>query len=661
MAIHRFLQLLALITLMLSLMVYGYYSLEQRTRLASLILQSLQADVSELSYVLSRNLTADQPAFSQRPFLDRAASGNQFVAGVALYEDSNLLIATDPLLALRPVNISHLSSDIEQNIRVLDEQQHVVSSVRLYEGANLKVLDLVFFLDHEQIDRYLNDSLTNAIQIFSAVSLCLLVLLTLLLRKLLVEPLRKLRRFAYYHDRVPEPFYIRELESVRYTLRDTFSRLQSEQNALYEQARQDTLSGLANRQCLQEFVTHLIAESARSGAEFAFLFLDFDNFKTVNDSAGHEHGDKVIKEAAERLRRTVREYDLVARVGGDEFVIVLKAFGSKEELSLTVDRIQRALSGEAMACDPILTLNSSVGVAIFPADGQDYASLMKNSDIAMFAAKQHQKGGFRFFSEELNASTQQAIAMDKAMRAALRNNEYQLYFQPKINLLNGSVEGAEALIRWIRPDGTITPASEFIPMAEDNGFIVELGEWVLNTAARQLQQWREKNIILKMSVNIAVRQFMQDKFEQQLMTIVSAHGLSPEMFVLEITEYVFLAQTSQNRNTLARLHDAGFTLALDDFGKGYSSLSYLQQFAIDQIKIDKSFISDLHSTSGGVFIESIIKLGHALGKRIVAEGVETEAQLQFIKALNCNVAQGYYFSPALPASEFEQYLKNYYS
>jgi diguanylate cyclase (GGDEF)-like protein len=655
MRIRNLFVVLVLLTVAESLIVFSYFYQQQRERMSELILGSLREDLSQLTYVLSRNLSGGQAPVSQKALLDRAATVNEFIAAITLFDRSTAVLASNPVFSLPPVDAYLFSNNLSQNKILLETEAHARAPVRYYQGAELVVLDLVFFLDHEEIKRYLNISLREAIFGFGVSPLLLLLLLSVFVSYLLVRPLQRLREFAYYHDKVPEQFFIKELESVRHTLRDTFRRLETEQKALYDQARLDALTGLVNRHALQEHAETLIAECRRTGEEFAFVFLDFDNFKSVNDSLGHKTGDEILREGASRLQRAVRSYDLVSRIGGDEFVIVLKGYGSKADLSVSIQRIQSSLADSPLLGDARIYIACSAGVAIYPGDGEDFNTLLKNSDIAMFAAKDQQKGGFRFFSEELNQQVQRNIALENAMRKAFLDGGFRLYYQPKIDLQTGRLEGAEALLRWISADGSEISPAEFIPLAEQNGFIIELGTWVLNEAARQLQEWKSKGLNIRLSINIATRQFLDDGFECKLFNALRSNEVTPEQVDLEITEYLFFAQSNQNQALLSKLHEQGFTLSLDDFGTGYSSMSYLKRFKIDQIKIDKSFVADYRSTSGAVFIESIVRLGHALGKRIIAEGVETEEQLEYLQGLGCNAAQGYYFSKALPPEAFWHY------
>lgn len=655
-SINRLFQSIAIVSILLTYGVFGWYYLEQRDQTARLILESIKDNVSEVSYVVSRNLNAQQPVDASRAILDRAVSNSGFIEAIALFDGATSLLTTDPFHSFAPSQLFSFSNEVDEGFVLLEDEGHARGLVRYYMGAQLKQLTLVFFIDHAEIQNYLDITQGGSIWVLGAFPAMLIAALALFVRAWLVIPLQSLRQFAYYHDKVPDRFRVRELESIRYTLNDTFKRLEHEQRTLYDRARLDSLSGLANRHSLQEYVNSLISESSRRSQEFAFLFMDFDNFKAINDSMGHEIGDEVIHEASLLIGTEVRMYDFVARVGGDEFVIVIKSYQSKEELCQIVQRIQSVLSDTPFAGAHKLHIGSSVGIAIYPEDGTDFLSLMKNSDIAMFEAKSQRNSSYHFFSHALNERVQKNISLDKAMRRALLHEEFELYYQPKISLLDGSIEGAEALLRWRRSDGVIIAPGEFIPLAEENGFIVELGDWVINEAVRQLAEWRLRGINLKLSINIATKQLLETEFESKLLAALDEQGISPTQLDLEITEYLFIAQTKHNSRLIERLQQHGFTLSLDDFGTGYSSLSYLKRFNVDQIKIDKVFIDDFQSHSGAIFIDTIVKLGQALHIKIIAEGVETQAQADYLRSVGCHAVQGYLFSKPLPLQSFEDYL-----
>lgn len=420
MNINRVFQFIALVAIIITYTVFFLYYLQQRQQTAAVIIDTIQDDVAELAYNISRNLTNNEPLESSRAVIDRAVANNNYIRAVSLFDEGVALVSTDPEFNVKPASVHALSNVLDENLLLLERELHAGNRVRYFDGFNARQLDLVTFIDHQEIARFLNINQSVYLWYFVAFPAILMLILYLVVLRFLVRPLVALRQFAYYHDKVPDGFRINELESIRYTLRDTFRRLEQEQRELYQSARLDSLSGLANRNALQEYVASLISEYGRAGKEFAFLFMDFDNFKAINDSMGHEVGDEVIQEASRIIATEIRSHDFAARVGGDEFVMIIKTYNSKEELGRIVQRIQNALNQHGFAGEHKLQVGSSVGIAIYPHDGEDFLELMKNSDIAMFEAKGNKNSSYHYFSSDLNRRVQQNIKLDQSMRAALR-------------------------------------------------------------------------------------------------------------------------------------------------------------------------------------------------------------------------------------------------
>ncbi|MDQ1244923.1 MAG: diguanylate cyclase, partial [Campylobacterota bacterium] len=384
-----------------------------------------------------------------------------------------------------------------------------------------------------------------------------------------------------------------------------------------------------------------------------FLFLDIDNFKIINDSLGHHVGDELLKRISSTINEALRANDFVARVGGDEFVIIIENYNSLVELTKIVDRIQKHISQIWAIQTHLLNVESSIGIAFYPKDGDNLISLMKNSDIAMYEAKSNGRARYHFFTEELNKRVQDNITLDKDMRKALEDDEYQLYYQPKVSLKSGKIVGVEALIRWVSPTRGMIVPDTFIPLAEENGFIVKLGWWVVEESIRQHNLWRDKNIDVIISINVSAKQLLAEGFITDFKRLLEENRVEPSKIDIEITEYLFLQNSERNSQTLQELHDFGVTISLDDFGTGYSSLSYLKKFPIDNLKIDKAFIDDYDSIKGSIFIETIVKMGQTLNMKVVAEGTELKEQIEYLKAIGCDQYQGYYFSKPLNSDDFE--------
>ena len=538
-----------------------------------------------------------------------------------------------------------------KNINNLKEE------IILYEQNRQKKLALVYVLDKDYIKSYFIKNRDEFFVYFGILPIIGFLSLFFIFRKYITIPLEKLRKLAHYNTNIPKAFKIKELESIRYSMVDSFTKLEKEKKDLFLMARTDSLSGLANRNYLNEFLEILIPTAKRKNSEFAFLFLDLDNFKTINDSLGHHIGDELLLNVSDVLKKVLRPNDFIARVGGDEFVLIIQDFKSNLELTNIIKRIQEQLSKPWLIQTNPISTTCSVGIAIFPKDGQDIISLMKNADIAMYEAKKHGRNTYHFFTEELNDAVLRIINLDKEMRNALKNNNYKLFYQPKVCIETSKIIGAEALIRWIHPEKGFIAPSEFIPLAEENGFIIKLGDWIIDEALNQHLDWKNKSIDIAISINISAKQFLKKDFAENLIKKIEEKSIIPNKVILEITEYILIDNSNKVYSSLKKLHDFGIKISLDDFGTGYSSLSYLRKYPIDYLKIDKSFVDETYSKNGKIFIETIVKMGQMLNMKIVAEGVENSNQVEYLKSISCDLYQGYYFSKPLSAKDFEDFYK----
>lgn len=649
--IQRFVFLIIASLLGVLYIIFGYYHFSQQEKTASAILRSINSQMLETSYHLSEDIKSINDIVTVRAMLDRIASNSDFIESIFIHDENGVLLTTDPFRR-KTISTNLLFSNGLSAYDKLEKIEAVEEEIRFYEGKRANALKLTFVLDKEEISQYFSERKSKFLVYFGFLPIFILIFIWLLLRHFVVKPLERLRQFAYYQSEIPKVFYLKELEIIRYSMVQTFQRLESEKKELYDMARTDLLSGLANRNALKEYVERLIANSVRDNKEFAFLFLDLDNFKDINDSLGHNVGDELLKKISSMIGEAVRSNDFVARVGGDEFVIIVEKYHSVVELSIIVERIQKYLAQTWVIQTYPVNIGSSVGIAFYPKDGDSLVSLMKNSDIAMYEAKNNGRARYHFFTQELNKRVQDSIALDKEMRKALVNDEYQLYYQPKVDIKSGAIVGVEALIRWISPSGVIMP-NIFIPLAEENGFIVELGEWVVKEAIKQQGIWREKNIDVIISINVSAKQLLEDNFIRDFKNMLEQNRVEPSKIDIEITEYLFLQNSEKNSQILQELHNFGVTISLDDFGTGYSSLSYLKRFPIDNLKIDKAFIDDCESVEGSVFVETIVKMGQTLNMKVVAEGVELKEQFEYLKAIGCDQYQGYYFSKPLNSDDFE--------
>jgi diguanylate cyclase (GGDEF)-like protein len=633
--------------------------MEQKEQTSLVILNSMQDDMSELSYLLSKNIRSDTSINGSRAILERYTSNNDYIAAVMVLNGMDLIITTDPSYKSVPYKTELYQDESKSAFQRLSSKKGMEGSVRFYENNTQHTLRLVFIFDHEQINRHFNENKITFLTYFGLLPIVFFVISWFIIKYIIAYPLERLRQYAYYQSEVPKSFKIKELEAIRASMVQTFTRLDKEQKELYKMARTDSLSGLANRHSLDEYLKRLIADSEHSKNEFAFLFLDIDHFKDVNDELGHTVGDELLKSISAKIKKAIPENDFVARVGGDEFVVILHQYSSLSELTKRVVNIQDALSTEWVINTHPVNITSSVGIAIYSKDGQDAVSLMQHSSMAMYEAKKKGRAQYHYFTEELNQKVKDTIQLDKMMRKALEDKEYQLYYQPKTDVKTGEILGVEALIRWISPERGFVPPNQFIPLAEENGFITEIGDWVLEEAIKQQVLWRDMGIDIIVSINVATKQLLQRDFEYKLTKILRETKADPAKIDIEVTEYLFLEENDDNLYTLNMIREKGLSISLDDFGTGYSSLSYLKKFPIDNLKIDKVFMDDYNTQEGSIFVDTIVKMGQTLNMNIIAEGVEEKAQVEYLQKIGCNCYQGYYCSKPIPAKEFESFYKEY--
>jgi diguanylate cyclase (GGDEF)-like protein/PAS domain S-box-containing protein len=428
---------------------------------------------------------------------------------------------------------------------------------------------------------------------------------------------------------------------------------------LEHQASHDALTNLPNRNLLRDRVDHAIAHAMRTGCLAAVLFLDLDQFKFVNDSLGHDAGDRLLVEVAGRLKSALRHSDTVARLGSDEFVIVMPEVEREEDAANTARKVLDLLQPAFTEGEHELYVTASLGVALYPRDGEDASALLKHADVAMYRAKEEGSNNFQFFAKEMNARASERLALESGLRHALERDELELYYQPQLNLRTGRVIGMEALLRWRHPDLGLVQPVKFIPLAEETGLIVPIGTWVLRKACAQNKAWQEAGLpSLMMAVNLSARQFRDRDLLDLVKKTLNETGLEGRFLELELTESMIMRDPERVIEILRQFSTMGVSLSVDDFGTGYSSLSYLKRFPIDKVKIDQSFIHDITTDPDDAAIaRTIISIAHDMKMKVIAEGVETEGQASFLRNHHCDEMQGYLFSKAVPAEEFEQLLR----
>ncbi|MGI9046050.1 MAG: bifunctional diguanylate cyclase/phosphodiesterase, partial [Burkholderiales bacterium] len=424
-------------------------------------------------------------------------------------------------------------------------------------------------------------------------------------------------------------------------------------------AHHDALTGLPNRLLFHDRISHAIVQARRYRQQAAVLFLDLDRFKNINDTLGHEAGDSALREMATRLQAALRESDTIARVGGDEFMVLIDSFAELRYLSEVSQKILDAAARPFVLEGQECHVGVSIGIATYPDDGHDVHQLLKNADIAMYRAKSLGKNNFQFYSAQMNVHTLEHLALESRLRRAIENRELVLHYQPKVSFASGRIAGAEALVRWQHPQRRLLAPDQFIPLAEETGLIVKLGEWVINEACAQAARWRQQGLpALRMAINLSARQFTHEGLLPVIREALRNTGLDPAQVEFEITESMVIDKPEHAAALMHELKALGVKLSIDDFGTGYSSLAYLKRFPIDTLKIDRSFIHGVPHDSDDVAItQAVIAMAHSMQKTVIAEGVETEIQSEFLRRHHCDQLQGYYFSKPLPAEAFAELLR----
>lgn len=423
-------------------------------------------------------------------------------------------------------------------------------------------------------------------------------------------------------------------------------------------ARHDHLTGLPNRLMFHERMQHALARAERNRNRLALVFIDLDRFKNINDSLGHFFGDQLLIQTAQRLRSSVRVSDTVARLGGDEFLVVLENVGDHNRCAQLLVNLHERLEQAYRIEEAVIHAPPSIGVALYPDDGADIVTLMRHADTAMYQVKAKGRNGWSFYAPRMNDEVQERIVLERDLRLALARGEFVLHYQPQWDLTNDCLFGWEALVRWQHPQRGLVPPDKFIPIAEETGLIVPLGDWVLETACREVRDWEQEGLgSYRIAVNLSARQFTQQALGERIEAVLAATGLAPGRLELEITESVLMEDADLTAGILQRLKQLGVTIAIDDFGTGYSSLAYLKAFPVNKLKIDRSFVRDIVSDpNDAAIVSAIISMARSMGLVTIAEGVESEAQRDFLMAQGCQELQGYLFGRPMSASAVRSFF-----
>lgn len=439
-----------------------------------------------------------------------------------------------------------------------------------------------------------------------------------------------------------------------------FNELEKARSLEHRLAYYDPLTALPNRRLFYDRLHQAITQAKRDRQSLAMLFMDLDGFKRINDSMGHSTGDLLLQEAARRLKSCIREGDTLARLGGDEFIVIVNAVSKLYDAVKVAKKIIKTMAKPFVLNGYEFVVTTSIGISLYPSDGQDSEALLKNADIAMYRAKASGKNNYQFYNLSMESTASQCLAMEAQLRKAIERGEFVVYYQPQVDVATGKIVAVEALSRWQHPTRGLLPPSQFIPLAEETGLIVLIDEWMMRTACSQNKTWQQEGLEpVRVTVNLSAKEFRARSLPQTILKVLEATGLEPQYLGLELTENNIIQDLDYTSNTLKKLKDMNIQLLIDDFGIGYSSLSYLRRLPISALKIDQSFVRHIDTDENDAAIFSaIMAMAHTMRLQVIAEGVATTEQCAFLRAQHCDVVQGFFFSQPLPASKFTELLKH---
>jgi len=641
------------IVAILTIFLYILYN-EQQNKLTNLITNNVTKDLYDTNYIAIKFLNQNDQIYSLRPLLDRKIAKNNLIKGFILAQNNKKIFISGD------VNLEIPSEDnIKHNIKHISLQDLLTKDaflipINFYVQNKKQHYDLYIFLDKQKLRYIFLELKYKYLFLYILIVSLIFVILHYLTQYYLIDPLLKIKKFAKKQGYEPENVFIEELNEIKDTISLSFKKLDATIDNLYKSSITDHLTRLGNKIFLVKELDKLIKNNTQ---KFCVIFIDLDNFKEINDFYGHSIGDELIIEISEALKSFIFKDEILTRIGGDEFILVLKDCNNKEKIDIRLKLLLKLLEQKWIIREQELLTSASIGVTIYPDDGTTSDELLKNADIAMYEAKKKGKNKFVIFDNDVKHQIDKMFVLKNKLKRAIENNEFELYYQPKLDS-NEKIIGCEALIRWNSKEGLISPAL-FIPIAEKSGLIYDIGKWVIYESFKQIKEWENDPILKDISIafNVSVVQMRNEDFLNDIKEAIKKFNPNISNLQMEITESLFIENKSRALHLLNLIRDMGFRINLDDFGTGYSSIAVLKEFQIDVLKIDKSFVDEVEDKDGKIYVKTIIDMSKTLNIKTVAEGVETKIQVEILKELGVDIFQGYYFSKPLRKKEFEEFVK----
>jgi len=641
------------IILILTIFLYYIYS-AQKEKLIDVTINNIKQDLLESKYIAKKYLDKKNTIINLRQLFDRKIAKNELIKGFILAKDNKVLVISGDVDLKIPSEdlVKHNISNITLN-DLFDKKAFFIP-IKLYEQS-FQTYDIYIFLDQEKLKEILNDLKIQYILMYFVIISIIFVVFNFLIQKYIINPLMNIKEYAQQKKYEPKHIFIKELNEIKNALHISFKKLEDTIENLYQSSITDPLTRTGNKNFLRKEIQKLIE---KNNEKFCVVFIDLDHFKEINDFFGHSIGDELIIQVSKSLKQFMKKDEILTRIGGDEFILVLRECDDIKKVEYRLYNLVNYLEQKWIIRNQEISTSASIGAVIYPDDGITFDELLKNSDIAMYEAKKRGRNQFVLFDKNVRDEINEVFIIKNKLQKAIENKEFELYYQPKVDK-EGKVVACEALIRWNSDDGIVSPAL-FIPIAEKSGVIYEIGKWVIEEVMKTIKNWEKDKYLSNLSIafNVSINQIKQEGFLHDLKNLLDIFKPDIRKLDMEITESIVIDNKERALHIFDLIHKLGFKINLDDFGTGYSSLSVLRDFKIDVLKIDKSFVDEILTDSGRVYVKTIIDMATNLHIKTVAEGVESKEQFEILKELGTNYYQGYYFSKPLKLKEFEKYARN---